>query len=377
MAPTGTHDAFPFPFPEAPLLRVLDLEGRVLEGAPDPGLSTEAKVAIHEAMVRARLVDEALERMQRQGRIGFHIGALGEEAAVIGSVAALAPEDWIFPCYREWAGLLYRGFPLERFVDGMLGNAGDPVKGRQMPAHVTGKAYRYASVSSPIGTQVPHAVGFAHALSLRRAKEVVAVYFGDGATSSNDFHAGMNFAGVWKAPVLLLCRNNGFAISLRTEEQTATKTIAEKAAAYGIHAIRCDGNDPLAVVVAVREARERALRGDGATLVDMLTYRLGGHSTSDDPRVYRSDRELESHRTEDPIPRFRKHLELLGAMDEANDRALRARVEAEIKENVARAEAVPKPELSTLFEDVFEKPTAILGAQAAECLRGPRPEGGR
>jgi pyruvate dehydrogenase E1 component alpha subunit len=265
------------------VVRVLGSDGRA-HPPTDPRLEPDRVLAIYRAMARARLVDAQLEKLQRQGRIGFHVGALGEEAAVVASTAALAPEDWVFPCYREAAALLYRGFPLQRYVDNMFGNQDDPVEGRQMPDHITSRELRYGSVSSPIGTQITHAVGLAHGIRLRKKQEVAAVFFGDGATSSNDFHAGMNFAGVWKAPVLFLLRNNRWAISLPSEKQTACKVLADKAAGYGIPAIRCDGNDALAVYSAVRQARDRALRGEGPTLVELLTYRKGSHSTSESSR---------------------------------------------------------------------------------------------
>lgn len=352
---------------------------RVLGGAPSTSaerarLPAERVVEMYEVMSRARLVDLQLEKLQRQGRIGFHVGGLGEEAAIVASAAALSADDWILPCYREAAALLYRGFPLSKYFDHMFGNEADPVMGRQMPDHYTCRALRYGSVSSPIGTQIAHAVGLAYAIKRKKKREVCAVFFGDGATSSNDFHAGMNFAGVWKVPVLFLLRNNRWAISLPSEKQTAAEHLADKAAAYGVPSVRCDGNDALAVHLTVSEARERALRGEGPTLVELETYRRGSHSTSDDPRAYRDESEVKEWERMDPVRRLRDHLVSLDAWDDAREAELERAAKAEIKAAVAAAEGRPKPALSTMFEDVYAEPPWHLLEQRDECETGPRPE---
>lgn len=343
-----------------------------LDPALDPGLSIDRVVALYKAMVRTRVIDERLLKIQRQGRIAFHVGSLGEEAAIIGSAAALRDRDWIVPCYREVGALLWRGYPLQKYVDHMFGNAGDPVRGRQMPDHTFSREHRYLSVSAPIGTQIPHAVGLAMAARKRGHDECVGVFFGDGATSSNDFHAAMNFAGVYRAPVIFLCRNNGFAISLRVEHQTAVRTLAEKAAAYRIPATRIDGNDVLAVWRAVGEAVQRAASGGGPSFVELMTYRLGGHSTSDDPRAYRDEAEVEGWRRADPAKRLRKHIEQRGAWNEQLDSDWRAVCEAEIKRCVQQAERASPPELHEVFRDVYAEQPWHLREQEAECVRGPR-----
>lgn len=338
----------------------------------DPGLSIDEVVALYKAMVRTRIVDDRLERTQRQGRIAFHVGSLGEEAAIVGAAAALRDRDWIVPCYREVGALLWRGYPLQRYVDHMYGNADDPARGRQMPDHTFSRAHRYLAVSAPIGTQIPHAVGLAMAVKKRELDECVGVFFGDGATSSNDFHAAMNFAGVFQAPVLFLCRNNGFAISLPVERQTATRTLAEKAAAYRIPAARVDGNDALAVVAAVRDGVQRAANGGGPTFIELLTYRLGGHSTSDDPRVYRSDEEVGAWRKNDPLLRLRKHIERRKVWSDELEADWSAVCEREVKECVRHAEDKPASELSAMFTDVYAEPPWHLREQQAQALRGPR-----
>ncbi|MGB9339729.1 MAG: thiamine pyrophosphate-dependent enzyme [Polyangiales bacterium] len=340
----------------------------------DAGLSIDDLVALYKAMVRTRIVDDRLERIQRQGRVAFHVGSLGEEAAIIGAAAALRDRDWIVPCYREVGALLWRGYPLQQYIDHMFGNVGDPVHGRQMPDHTFSRAHRYLAVSAPIGTQIPHAVGVAMAAKKRGLDECVGVFFGDGATSSNDFHAAMNFAGVYQSPVLFLCRNNGYAISLPVAQQTASRTIAEKAAGYGITASRVDGNDVLAVHYAVREGVQRAANGAGPTFIELLTYRVGGHSTSDDPRIYRTEAEVDAWREADPIARLRKHLEQRGAWNEELDTDWRTICELEVKDCVRRAEAKPAPELADMFTDVYAEQPWHLREQQGQSLGGPRAE---
>jgi 2-oxoisovalerate dehydrogenase E1 component alpha subunit len=342
--------------------------------AHDPKLPRELVRSLYVAMVRTRLIDERLVTLQRQGRIGFHIGSLGEEATILASAAAMRSQDWIFPCYREFGALLWRGMSLQSYFDNMFGNANDPAKGRQMPDHYSGKPYKFGSVSSPIGTQMTQAVGFAWAAKLRKDDLVTSTYFGEGGTSSNEFHTAMNFAAVFKTPTVLLCRNNGWAISVPAERQSATQTFAEKAIAYGMPGVRCDGNDALAVYGTVREAVERAAAGGGPTLIELVTYRLGGHSTSDDPRAYRVEDEVTGWRTVDPLARLRKHLETLGAWTDAEEATLRADTDAEIKTCIEVAEGAPKPPLASLFEDVYATQPWHLREQAQECAAGPRPK---
>jgi pyruvate dehydrogenase E1 component alpha subunit len=260
----------------------------------DPGLSDQEVDYLYRQMVTTRHMDERLVQLQRQGRIGFHVGSQGEEASILGSAFVMARQDFLFPCYREFGAALMRGLPLQKFIDNMFGNANDTVQGRQMPNHTTCREVGWCSISSPVGTQITQAVGFAWAAKIRRENAAALVYFGDGATSSSDFHSGMNFAGVFKVPCVLLCRNNGWAISVPVERQTATKTFAEKAAAYGMPGVRVDGNDLFAMVSVTRRARERCERGEGSTLIEAITYRMGGHSTSDDPKAYRGSDELET-----------------------------------------------------------------------------------
>jgi pyruvate dehydrogenase E1 component alpha subunit len=343
-----------------------------LDPAHDPGLTDQEVEYLYRQMVTTRQMDERLVQLQRQGRIGFHVGSLGEEAAILGSAFAMAKQDFLFPCYREFGAALMRGLPLQMFIDNMFGNANDTVLGRQMPNHTTCREVGWCSISSPVGTQITQAVGFAWAAKIKQQNASALVYFGDGATSSSDFHSGMNFAGVFKVPCVLLCRNNGWAISVPVERQTATKTFAEKAAAYGIPGVRVDGNDLFAVVSVTKKARERGERGEGATLIEAITYRMGGHSTSDDPKAYRGADELETWAARDPLERVRDFLTKKGLWSEQQQAALVEEIDLRFREAVSIAERTPAPPLESMFEDVYATPPWHLVEQRQQLLAGPR-----
>ncbi len=355
------------------------------DGSADPaevGMADEQVLRLFRWMLLGRELDEKMVTLQRQGRIGFYVGAVGEEAAVLGAAAAMEDRDWIFPSYREHAAALMRGMPLSLFVCDLLGNAGDRMLGHQMPCHETWRQGRYTSISSPIATQIPHAVGVGWAARIRGDDLVTLTYFGDGATSANDFHVGLNFAGVRRAPVVFLCRNNGWAISVPRELQTASETIAQKAVAYGIHGERVDGNDLFAVHGAVRRARVRAAEGKGPTLIECVTYRMEGHSTSDDPRAYRSPELVEPWRQRDPIARLRRHLEGRGLVGPSDEESLRAEVRDEIRRAVEEAEGfAAKPSVDTLFEGVYAEPLRQQREQLQDLREAlaadPRVAGGR
>lgn len=353
------------------VLRVLRDDG-TLDSATDPDLSLDDILALYRAMVRTRRIDERLVSLQRQGRIGFHIGSLGEEASVLGAAFAMRSQDFMFPAYREFGAALFRGFSLQRYIDNMFGNANDPAKGRQMPDHYTCVAAKFGSVSSPIGTQMTHAVGFAWGAKIRGEDLVTLSFFGEGSTSSNEFHNGMNFASVFRVPTILFCRNNHWAISVPSDRQSASATFAEKGAAYGMPFVRCDGNDVFAVVRATRDAVQRASQGKGPTLIEALTYRMSGHSTSDDPTIYRTEDQLEPWRRRDPIERLRQHLVGRSAWDDALEEALAAEVDAEVKAAIEASEATELPSLSSMFEDVYADLPWHLREQREELVSGPR-----
>ncbi|HYO97511.1 MAG TPA: thiamine pyrophosphate-dependent dehydrogenase E1 component subunit alpha [Polyangiaceae bacterium] len=361
----------PTPWADDGIVRTLrdDLS---LDPEHDPGLSNDEVLALYRHMVTTRQLDERLVGLQRQGRIGFHVGSLGEEGAILGSAYAMRKSDWIFPCYREFGAALMRGLELQVFIHNMFGNSKDTVQGRQMPDHYTCRRVGWGSISSPVGTQITQAVGFAWGAKIKKQDLAALVYFGDGATSSNDFHSGMNFAGVFKVPTVFFCRNNGWAISVPTERQTASRTFAEKAAAYGIPGVRVDGNDLFAVVSVVRKAVLRGARGEGPTLIEALTYRMGGHSTSDDPNRYRASDALEPWTTRDPVSRVRAYLEKHALWDSGAEERLLGEVDASFREAVQVAERTSLPALESMFEDVYERPPWHLQEQRAEVLTGPR-----
>jgi len=324
-------------------------------------------VQAYRTMVLARALDERCLALQRQGRIGFYAPHAGQEATLVGSALAMEPDDWVFPAYRELAVALVRGVPLQAVVDQLFGNSADLCKGRQMPNHFAFRDHHFVSASSPIGTQITQAVGTAIAARHRRAPIATITYFGDGATSSNDFHAGLNFAGVFRAPTIFLCQNNEWAISLPRERQTRSATLAMKAEAYGFPGVVVDGNDVRAVHAAVRAARARATAGDGPTLIEAQVYRFGPHSTSDDPKRYRSDAQVELARQHDPLLRARTELLAAGLLDESADAKFAEEARAVIAAAVSQAEATAPVEPLSLFDDVFARPTRRLDEERAAC----------
>jgi 2-oxoisovalerate dehydrogenase E1 component alpha subunit len=342
---------------------------------PETELSADDLRAIHRAMVLTRVLEERATMLQRQGRIGFYIGSAGQEAAHIGSAYALRKDDWIFPAYREAGTALLRGVTPRTLLHQCFGNAEDPTRGRQMPCHYAFKNVHYTSVSSPIGTQIIQAAGCGMAMRIRKKDSVCITYFGDGATSSNDFHSGLNFAGVFKAPVIFLCTNNQWAISVPVSKQTASETIADKAVAYGMPGVRVDGNDVLAVHQATAEAVERARSGGGPTLIEALSYRMGPHSTADDPTRYRPDAEVSSWQEKDPIERLRRYMESHIGWDKASDEKVWEAARSEVIEAIAAAERAPGPPVNSLFDDVYAHLPWNLKEQRDELLRihPPRP----
>jgi len=330
-----------------------------------PDLTDEALVDLLRWMMRVRLMDTRLLNMQRQGRIGFYGTATGEEASVIGSAAALRPSDLVFPALRQAGVLLYRGFPLAHYVAQCIGNSLDPFKGRQMPCHSSSRKLGVVSWSSVIGTQLSHATGAAMAARICGDDVVVAAYLGDGATSSAEFHVSLNFAAVYDAPVVFVCQNNQWAISVPFAKQTASEGVAVKSLAYGMPGVRVDGNDVLAVHAAVSEAAARARAGEGPTLVECLTYRQMGHSSSDDPTRYRDEEEVEAWRRRDPIDRYVRFLGARGLWGPESTAALEAQVAAEVAAAIKEAEAAAPLSADSLCTDVYATMPPQLAEQAA------------
>jgi 2-oxoisovalerate dehydrogenase E1 component alpha subunit len=334
------------------MLRILDVDG-TYDSKLEPKLAPDLLTTAYRHLVLVRTLDTRMLSLQRQGRIGFWVPSLGEEACQIGSAMALEKRDWIFPAYREPGAAIWRGVPIEMLIAQAYGNAKDPQRGRQMPSHFGSDTAHYVTTSSPVGTQITQAVGTAWAAKIRKEDIVTLTFFGDGATSEGDFHAGMNFAGVFRAPTIFFCKNNQWAISVPVSRQTASKTLAEKARAYGIDGVRVDGNDLLSVYAATRAAVDKARAGGGPTLIEAVTYRMGPHSSSDDPTRYRPKEEVEAWARRDPIDRMRKYLELKGLWSKDRDDALRGELDELVQSTVKEVERNPPPPIETLFADVY------------------------
>jgi pyruvate dehydrogenase E1 component alpha subunit/2-oxoisovalerate dehydrogenase E1 component alpha subunit len=265
---------------------------------------------LFEAMLRIRVTDARMMALQRQGRIGFYGEALGQEAAIVGAASATLPDDWIVPALREAGVGLYRGLTLDHYIAQIFGNAGDVTKGRQLPCHPCDREHHYVMMSSCVSTQVPHAVGIAMAMKIKGERGKCCFGFmGDGGTSEPDVHTALDFAGALHVPCVLICQNNQWAISTPGKIQTAADTIALKGLGYGVESLRADGNDVFAVHEVVRHAAEKARRGDGPTFVELVTYRVSAHSSSDDPSRYRDESVTETWRHhKDPIHRLEAFL---------------------------------------------------------------------
>jgi pyruvate dehydrogenase E1 component alpha subunit len=343
-------------------LSILDADGRVDE-ALEPHFSPTDLKRLYRAMVLGRRLDERMLRLQRQGRIGTFAPIKGQEASQLGSAFCLHPTDWMVPSFRETAAMVWRGWPIEKlllFFSGYLEGGQPAPDQRDLP------------ITIPVATQLPHAVGLAYAAQYRADPAVVMVFFGDGATSEGDFHEALNVAGVWQVPIVFVCQNNQWAISVPLKKQTHSRTLAGKALAYGLPGIQVDGNDVLAVAAASREAVERARAGDGPTLIECVTYRLSVHTTADDPTRYRSAEELAAWERKDPLTRFTGYLRTRGLLDEGVEQE----VDAEIGAAVERFEAVPPPDPLRMFDHAYGQPPPELQRQRdamARWLRDGRP----
>ena len=356
------------------LFQLLREDGSVVDEDGVADIDRTLARTMFEGMLRIRVTDARMMALQRQGRIGFYGEALGQEAAIVGCAAASAPDDWIVPALREAGVGLYRGMTTDSYIAQIFGNAEDPTKGRQMPCHPCDRDHHYVVMSSCVSTQVPHAVGIALAMKIAGDRDRCTFGFmGDGGTSEGDFHVAMNFAGVMKAPCVLVCQNNQWAISTPGELQTASETIALKALGYGIEPLRADGNDVLAVYQVASYAAAKARRGDGPTFVELLTYRVSAHSSSDDPSRYRDESVTQVWRDRrDPLHRMELFLERRGWLAAGERAAMAERLEAEVREAIARQEKVGAPPLATIVDDVFEEPTWNLREQLAQLEASPR-----
>lgn len=340
------------------------------------GISRESSLSqdeirrLYSLMVKIRIFNERATTMQRQGLLTSFLGCVGQEAAILGSAYALEPRDWIFPTYREHPIPPLRGVELKKLFDHLLGNAADTVKGRNLPPEYSFSDIHFVSISAPVGTQLPQAVGVAWAAQLRGDDIVVMAYSGEGATSEGDFHVALNFAGVYRVPVVFLVENNGWAISVPVSVQTASESFAVKAEAYGFQGEVVDGNDLFAVYEVTRRAVAKARAGGGPTLIEAKTYRLGAHSTSDDPRSYRDSAEVEAWQKKDPLLKLQESMRQMGCWSREWDEQVRRRADREVRQAAEAALREPKPELRTLFEDVYDEIPWHLREQMAEAGLG-------
>ena len=332
------------------------------------GLGEEDLKRMYEGMVMIRAYDERQKSLQRSGRIGFCVTSTGEEAAQVGTAHALAAGDWVYPYYRQYGVLLYQGAPMEVLTDHLFGNEDDLAKGRQMPAHYTHKKTNFVSFSSVIGTHLIHAVGTAMAAKYRKDPSVTVTYIGDGGTSSSDFHSALTFAGVFKPPFVMFIVNNQYAISLPVSKQCGATTLASKGEGYGVPAVRVDGNDVVAVYQAAKEAYTRARNGEGPTLIELLTYRAGPHSSSDDPTRYRGNEADDWVQNNDPIERAKRYMQQLGIWTEEYDAQVWEEARSKIALSTTDAQKRPEPTWASLFEDVYEDVPPALAAQRDELL---------
>jgi pyruvate dehydrogenase E1 component alpha subunit/2-oxoisovalerate dehydrogenase E1 component alpha subunit len=357
-------------------LQSIDLDGTPVGRIPR--VAPEDLRALFRHMLKLRTLDGRMLSLQRQGRIGFYGTATGEEAAVVGSGYPLRPTDWVFPALRQIGVSVWRGTSVKEIVCQLMGNSGDVLIGRQMPCHFSDRKVNSVAWSSVIATQLPHAMGAAWAAKLQRHDTVMMGYLGDGATSTGDFHAAANFAGVFRLPVVFFIQNNQWAISVPLSGQTASETLAMKSQAYGFPGVRVDGNDVLAVIAATRDAVDHARAGQGPTLIEAVTFRMGGHSSSDDASRYRDVGLVADWERRDPIARFRAYLRGAKLVGEADETAWVQEINDEISAAILEAEALPPPPIESLFADVYAKMPRHLQEQMRHAVamgEGTRFEG--
>ncbi len=349
--------------------RVLSPDGTVVGEVPS--LSPDQMREIYRLMVLLRTFDQRCLNLQRQGRMGTFAPLSGQEASQVGSAYPLLPQDWIFPTYRDHGAMRVRGVPHVNILRYYMGDE----QGNRAPEGVN-----VFPISIPIATQLVHAVGLGMAANIKGDPVVAVGYAGDGGTSPGDFHEALNFASVFNSPAILFIQNNRYAISVPITRQMRSKTIAQRAAAYNLPGIRVDGQDVLAVYGAMKEASDRARSGGGPTLIEALTYRYGPHTTSDDPKRYRTQDEVDEwQQGRDPIIRFYRYLVAQKLWDESQEAALWEAAKEEVGQSVATAEAVGRPKPEEIFDHIFAEPTWNLKQQKEKLLAelAKRAEGGK
>lgn len=349
---------------EKEIFRVIDGSGNAIV---DYGLEDDKLVELYRKMALTRQLDAKILAIQRQGRIGPYVPCAGEEAATVASAFALQKDDWLFSSYRELGAHITRGLSVDLVLAQLFGNSNDLLKGRQMSNSWGSRELNDVPTAAPIGAYLPVAVGVS--LAAKRDKKQIAVltFLGDGGTSASDFHVAMNFAGVYRTPAVFFCRNNGWAISLPVSKQTGSETLAVKASAYGFEGLLVDGNDALAVYSATKKAIEKARSGGGPTFIEALTYRVGPHSTADDPARYRDKNEADSWTRRDPVETMKSFLVSKKLWDPDREQALAIEYAELISKSIERQESMPLLSPSELiFDEVYSEAPWFLSEQRDE-----------
>ncbi len=335
---------------EVEYLQILDENGNCDENLKPQLTDSEIK-KLYETMILTRKLDAKALSMQRQGRLGTYASTLGQEAAHIGPAYATQNSDWIFPSFREHGAYIIKGYPLHMILQSWAGDE----RGNQTPQGIN-----LFTVSIPVGTHLPHAVGFAWAAKMKKEKTVTMAFFGDGATSEGDFHEALNFAGVFQTPTVFVCQNNQWAISVPREKQTRAETLAQKAIAYGFKGLQVDGNDILATYQAAKEAVENARNGKGPTFIECFTYRISDHTTSDSAIKYRKQEEVEAWKKKDPIERLRKYMQKKGIWMESYEKQVVQGAELKVEQAVEKLESIQPQKPEEIFKYTLAKPTTEL-----------------
>lgn len=336
---------------------ILDMNGEIVNEKDLPDLSDEQLLYLYKTMLYTRVIDEKALSYQRQGRMLTYAPNTGQEAAQVGSAYAMEKGDWLAPSFRELGALLVRGVPLEKTYLYWYGNEWGSHQDEDL---------RVLPTAVPIASQYQHAAGLGMSINIKGEKDAVVTYVGDGGTSHGDFHEALNYAGVFKAPVVFIIQNNQYAISMSRGKQTASKTLAQKAIAYGMPGIVVDGNDIFAMYSATKAALERAKRGEGPTLIEAYTYRLGAHTTSDDPTKYREDAEVEEWRVKDPILRFKKYLLDKNLITEEWEEETKKELESKISTIFEEIEVSSDTEIEDIFKYQYEEMPPQLEEQLNE-----------
>lgn len=332
---------------EVKRLSILNENGEVDEALMPP-LSEDKIKRMYELLILSRIFDHYALNLHAEGRLGTYASILGQEASQIGSAFAIERSDWVFPSFREMGVYITLGYPLFMLYQYWSGDE----RGMKTP-----EGLNIFPLCIPVGTQIPHAVGVGMAAKYKKDKIAVVCYFGDGGTSKGDFHEGFNIAGVFKLPVVFICQNNQWAISVPRERQTATRTLAQKAFAYGFEGIQVDGNDIFAVYKATKEALNKAREGNGPTFIECYTYRMGDHTTADDASRYRSKEDVEAWKSKDPVLRLRLFMEKRGLWSEDYHIEVENRSKAMVDDAIRTEEKIEPPSPADMLRYTYESPS--------------------